>query len=194
MLDIHRHQNPERSKAVLASRLRPFATWRSAILAAAATLLALVAAMTTTMLPAHAAEHMQGTSDVMVTGQPMSSSGQFGLQFRNYYQSTVNVAVMYRDFSGACDDYGGWATAGWWQVARGETVHVLNTTNRYVYFYADAEDGTTWTDEDASIYVPANGDEFDSCRDIGSTASERVGLDEIDMGSTFATYTVNLHR
>jgi len=179
---------------VLTSRLRPLISWRSAVLTVAAILIAVMAAITTTMAPARAGEQLHGTADVVVSAQPMSGSDHFDLKFRNYYQSTVNVAVMYRDFSGGCDDYGGWATAGWWQVPRGQTVHVLNTTNRYVFFYADAADGTTWTGTDANMYVPANGDEFASCKDIGSTASELVGLDRIDLGSTFSTHTVNLRR
>ena len=179
---------------MVSSRLRPSTTWRSAVLAVAAVLIAVMAAITTTIAPARAGEQLRGTSDVVVTAQQVSGAGHFDLRFRNYYQSTVDVAVMYRDFSGACDDYGGWATAGWWQVARGQTVHVLNTTNRYVYFYADAPDGTSWSGGAGQMYVPANGDEFQSCRDIGSTASERVGLQRVDMGTTFSTHTVNLRR
>jgi uncharacterized membrane protein len=179
---------------VLSSRLRSFTTWRSAVLVVVATLIALLAAITTTVLPASAAEQSHGTSDLEVTAQPMAGSGHFELNFRNYYQSTANVAVMYRDYSGACDDYGGWATEGWWQVARGETVHVLNTTNRNVYFYAYAADGTTWTGTDATMYVPTNGDAFGSCVGIGSTASQQVGVYKIDMGSTFSIYTMNLRR
>jgi len=158
-----------------------------------ATLIALVAALTTTMAPARAAEQSNGTFDVEVTAQPMASSDHFELRFRNYYRSTVNVALMYPDFSGGCDDYGGWATEGWWQVARGQTVHVLNTTNRNVYFYAYAGDGTTWTGNDSSMLVKTNA-QFNSCVDIDSTGWQQVGLRKIDMGSAFSTYTLNLRR
>jgi uncharacterized membrane protein len=116
----------------------------------------------------------------------------FQLHFHNYYGGPVSIALMYRDYTGTCDEYSGWATRGWWNVAADEDKYVLNTKNRYVYYYAYSWDGQVkWEGTAQHIYVDPD-KAFRSCRDIGTSGWDYVGLRQIDMGSTFTVYTVNL--
>lgn len=70
--------------------------------------------------------------------------------------------------------------------------YVLNTTNRYVYYYAYSWDGQVkWEGTAQHMYVDPN-KAFRSCRDIGTSGWDYVGLREINMGPTYKVYTVNL--
>lgn len=115
--------------------------------------------------------------------------------WRNNYHTPVWLAVM--DYQpGSCGAYGNWRTQGWWEVQRGSQVHAVNTTNRYVFFYAEGSDGARWSGIYGPMYVYRNA--FTSCVGIGSTAAyARVGTQLVDLGSnawmTWASHTVHLN-
>jgi uncharacterized membrane protein len=116
------------------------------------------------------------------------------VHFKNSYPSTVWVAVMYYDPDG-CDEYGDWATAGWWKLDPGQKKWPFSTSNRYAAFYAEAADGAVWSGPYGPVYVYQSA--FDSCVNIGSTAAiDVVGMRLIDLGSLawvpWANHTVNL--
>lgn len=110
------------------------------------------------------------------------------LRFRNSYGPRIWVAVMFRE-SGACTgDYGGWRTRGWWAVDYGGTVHVLNTNNRYAYFYAEAANGAVWTGPYGPICVKSAA--FGSCSGLCWTGADGVWMREVYIPS--GSHTVNL--
>ncbi|WP_267594643.1 DUF1036 domain-containing protein [Carbonactinospora thermoautotrophica] len=169
---------------------------RLGVFGAFVSLVTMVGITTATAAPASAAapQHRLTVTDQRQQPQLTTQRTHNELRFRNYYKSPVYVALMYRDYSGGCDDYGGWATKGWWKVDRGETVHVLNTKNRHVYFYAKSAGGqAVWSGNSSYMYVN-DSSAFNSCKDIGSTAWRRVGLRHVNMGESFTVHTVNLRK
>lgn len=111
------------------------------------------------------------------------------VHFKNSYGPRIWIAIMRYD-PGTCGQYGNWATAGWWNVSNGQSVHAFNTSNRYFCYYAEAADGHLWTGNYGPIYVYR--DAFSSCLNIGSTAAYgRVGTRLKDGGNS-DKYTVNL--
>jgi len=161
---------------------------RLGILAALVSLLFVVGTTTATAAPAGAATSQSYRTETDQIRQPSS----YQLHFHNYYKSTVSIALMYKDYSGKCRYYGGWATAGWSNVGWDDDAYVLSTRNRYVYYYAYSWDGAAkWSGDAAYIYVRTQA--FKSCRDIEHASPwYQVGLKEIDMGPGFKVYTVNL--
>ena len=163
---------------------------RSLVQGALLALLCLV--MTALAVPASAKTSVEGSQAPLSKSVSAQSSDSFQLRFHNYYHQTVSVAIMYRDYSGACDNYGGWATKGWWNIEPGGERYVLNTKNRHVYFYARTPDSQVqWTGPDHHMY--ASNRAFNSCRDIGTSTWKYVGLRHINMGSTYANYTYPLY-
>jgi uncharacterized membrane protein len=109
------------------------------------------------------------------------------LHFRNNYGPRIWVAIMFKD--DGCAAYGRpWGTRGWWTIDHGQSVHVLNTGNRFAYYYAEAADGAVWTGDRGPMYVTQQA--FDSCVDIGSTNARIVGTREVHIPSD--KHTVNL--
>jgi len=116
------------------------------------------------------------------------------VRFHNSYPSKVWLAVMYYD-PNSCDEYGKWATEGWWGIKSGGDVAPFQTFNRYAAFYAEAEDGAVWTGPYGPVYVYYEG--FKSCVRLGSTgADDIVGMRLLDFGKyalfPFTIYTVKL--
>ncbi|HEY0639250.1 MAG TPA: DUF1036 domain-containing protein [Pseudonocardiaceae bacterium] len=109
------------------------------------------------------------------------------LHFRNNYGPRIWVAIMFHDPAG-CSAYGGWGTRGWWAIDHGGSAYVLNTGNRYAYFYAEASDGAVWAGPFGPIYAPSSA--FSSCLNLGVTGARRVGLREVYIPSD--VHTVNL--
>ncbi|UUU20189.1 DUF1036 domain-containing protein [Streptomyces sp. DSM 40750] len=107
------------------------------------------------------------------------------LRIRNRYRLTVSAAILF--FSpDTCAEYGRWGTRGWWNIPPGGEAHVLNTNNTWSYIYAEAADGTLWTDENGPrIYVRQEA--FQSCLLIGDTQSRVVSTVKVRSG------TVNLN-
>jgi len=143
-------------------------------------------------LPASAQPVVSGLAASTPQVVAAKSSDSYQLHFHNYYSQTVSVAIMYRDYSGACDNDGGWATKGWWNIEPGGDRYVLNTKNRHVYFYAHTpSNDVVWTGTNHHMYVKNQA--FRSCRDIGASTWDYVGLRHINMGSTFTSYTYPLY-
>jgi hypothetical protein len=109
------------------------------------------------------------------------------LHFCNHSSSQVWVCIMFYD-PGSCGPYGNWGTRGWWGMSPGQCAYVLNTNNRYAYFYAEGADGSVWTGPYGPIIAPSHA--FDSCRDIFNNVDPRVNLREVYIASD--SHTVNL--
>jgi uncharacterized membrane protein len=62
------------------------------------------------------------------------------IKFQNNYKVGVNVAIAY--YNTSCSPP--WQSEGWWGIEPGNSVHVINTCNRYLFFYAEAVDGAYW--------------------------------------------------
>jgi len=100
------------------------------------------------------------------------------IRFRNSTGSTASVALLFYS-PDSCSHDGQWGVRGWWVVGPGGTVHVLNTTNRYFCYYAEAADGTVWAGDFGP--VPVYRDNFDSCLLRGAPeAIGKVGMRRID--------------
>jgi uncharacterized membrane protein len=109
------------------------------------------------------------------------------LHFRNSYGPRIHVAIMFYD--PGCSSYGSpWGTRGWWGIDYGGQAYVLNTNNRYAYYYAEATDGAVWTGQFGPIYVPWQA--FNLCENLGQTGARIVGLREVYIPSD--SHTVNL--
>ena len=100
---------------------------------------------------------------------------------------------MYYD-PNACGEYGKWATEGWWKFDPGNSRSVIWTPNRYVFYYAEAADGSWWGDEDGRIRMYVNPYEnFESCWKIGTSTWVVVKPKRKDVGIfPWTTLTVNL--
>jgi Protein of unknown function (DUF1036) len=59
------------------------------------------------------------------------------LRFNNSHSRGLWLAVGY--YSPGCPDGGDWAKKGWWRLEPGQAATVLETTNTYATFYAEAE-------------------------------------------------------
>jgi len=94
------------------------------------------------------------------------------LKFTNQSESTIYVAIGWRDVA-HCGEWGGWRSAGWYPVRKGETATVwygdCASMNRYWYYYAESEDGSKW-DGDVPFDVHPTAP-FDICQD-GTIASD----------------------
>ncbi|MFI0417917.1 DUF1036 domain-containing protein [Spongiactinospora sp. 9N601] len=104
------------------------------------------------------------------------------LHFRNVYGYPLSVAIMFYSPE-TCAEYGQWGTRGWWNIYPNGQTHVLNTNNRYAYFYAEATDGATWSGQPGSPVMYVTQAAFDSCYLIGSTAARTVRVRRLDLGT-----------
>lgn len=113
------------------------------------------------------------------------------LHFHNYTANTVVITIQYYA-PDSCAGQGGWGKKGWWNVAPGGEVNVLNTGNRYATFYAHSS-RLSWSGGYNAL-VPPTG--FDWCQNTGDTQSSWVGERLVDLGAAgvlpYTTYTVNL--
>src|SRR5580658_2954028 len=98
------------------------------------------------------------------------------IKFQNNYKVGVNVAIAY--YNTSCSPP--WQSEGWWGIEPGNSVHVINTCNRYLFFYAEAVDGAYWAGpyrfqvaEGVFSFCPTAG--------VGFSGAE-VGMREIDNG------------
>ncbi len=77
--------------------------------------------------------------------------------------------------------YGDWGTRGWWNIYPSQEAYVLNTSNRYAYFYAEAADGGVWAGPYGPVLAPRR--RFDSCWDIGNNVDPYVHMREVYIAS-----------
>src|SRR5690242_11332689 len=75
------------------------------------------------------------------------------LHFRNNHGSTLWVCIGFYD-PGRCGPYGNWGTRGWWNINASGEAYVVNTSNRYAYFYAEAADGGVWAGQYGPVLAP----------------------------------------
>jgi uncharacterized membrane protein len=115
--------------------------------------------------------------------------------FGNNYNQHVWVAIMKHDTDSCGGEGGDWATAGWWSLSPGERKTAFWTTNQYAYYYAEAADGTHWSETSGpTVYVTS--ERFNSCHNIGSTGWRTVIMRQINVGwppSAPGTHTINLN-
>ena len=109
------------------------------------------------------------------------------LHFRNARGSQLWVCIAFHD-PGSCGPYGNWGTRGWWSIPPSGRAHVLNTQNRYAYFYAEAADGGVWAGPYGPVLAPRHA--FDSCWDIGNNVDPYVHMRQVHIPS--GQHTVNL--
>jgi uncharacterized membrane protein len=108
------------------------------------------------------------------------------VHFINGYSRRVQVAICFYQ-PNPCSQYGQpWGTRGWWIIEPGDSKYVLETNNRYMYFYAESVPvGRVWAGDPNNpqhlqrVYVPPR--RFDSCLDIGSTDARIVTMRRLDL-------------
>jgi hypothetical protein len=101
------------------------------------------------------------------------------VHFVNGYSQRLQIAIAFYDTS--CTEAGRpWGTRGWWQINPGDSEYVLDTNNRYFYYYAEALDGSRlWTSE--GPFYPVLPRAFTSCAGIGATDARDVGMVKLDL-------------
>lgn len=126
----------------------------------------------------------------MMDRNPRAGRDYTKLYFKNSSNQTLYVAVRFMPFSvsngeselKSLDAQGnGWETKAWFKLSPGETKHVGNTNNMYVYYYAEGG-GLDW-----------KGQHFVSVRDGNRTRS--IGMRSTMVGiDTPEGHTVNLQQ
>ena len=115
------------------------------------------------------------------------------LGFQNSYPSKVWIAIMYYNPE-RCRELGDWDTEGWWGLEPGHGEFVVDTANRYVCFYAEADDGAIWSGPYGPVRLYWNA--FETCwLTLPSPPYETVGMRLVDLGSSpwdSFFYVVNL--
>ena len=115
-------------------------------------------------------------------GAPPPSAPRLSVSFRNSYTSNVKVAIIRYD-PAACGEHGIWATAGWWRLEPGQQVLAFKTNNRYIGFYARAEDDAVWDGQYGPAFVYP--EDFQSCVAIETEEPcETVEMRLADIGSS----------
>ena len=101
------------------------------------------------------------------------------VHFINGYTRQLQIAIMFKQDS--CSEYGRpWGTRGWWLLNPGQEAYVVDTNNRFFYYYAETTDGSRlWTSDGPTVPVPPR--KFDLCIDIGSTDARNVGMRKLDL-------------
>lgn len=128
-------------------------------------------------VPAQVAFAYYSTTDNRNTGSPSTGS-----RLAEFYQS----------------DYTGWNARGWYTIAPGECAqtypHELWRRNRYYYVYAQSPDRAyRWRGNSYFCVDPVNRFNISQRRD-GSCSGERVGFDQVDIGSgKIQNFTYNLN-
>jgi hypothetical protein len=112
--------------------------------------------------------------------------GASTVDFHNSYPATIYVAYMRLDWSCGEDCGEPWDVLGWCRLYPGQTSSRANpTSNRWFYYYAEAEDGAYW----AGPYVAeVTNPKFEKCTCIGVTVENGeamnpyydVGFRELD--------------
>lgn len=107
------------------------------------------------------------------------------VRFTNSYSSRIYVAYMYVDETCGADCGDPWNVRGWINLAPGQTQTRPNPTgNRWIYCYAEADDGETWSGD---FLAEVSQDRFDKCTCLGVSVSHGpnpwhdVGMEEVDL-------------
>jgi hypothetical protein len=96
----------------------------------------------------------------------------YDLTFINGAGSRLFIAIKFYQ-PDECGQYGRpWGTRGWYVLELNEEAEVLESDNRYFYYYAESADGRVWSgDSQAPVYYPGP---FDSCVSIGSSEATDI--------------------
>jgi uncharacterized membrane protein len=110
-----------------------------------------------------------------------------GLILCSTYPKLISAAIMFYN-SDSCGGVGGnFEMRGWWNIEPQSCVHVyaddLHDVNRYWFYYAEAEDGATWSGPYSATVPTAK---FDQCYGTGvivenGDESETIGFRELDI-------------
>ncbi len=124
-----------------------------------------------------------------------ASEANAWFQFTNSTSKSVLVVFQWHSPSG-CAESGSWETAGWWQLAPGETKVVYGddlqaSSSSNFYYYAETDDQVTAWSGPFQTCVPATS--FNWClHGCNSEPDTRVlGFREVDVGSA-NNYTVEI--
>jgi uncharacterized membrane protein len=116
------------------------------------------------------------------------------LNFVNQTNTTLWIAISYRDEAHCGPDE--WVAKGWWELAPGEIkgVHQLyEGHNRYFYYYAYGEDGTTYFSGSTTTYVDNLAEFFWCERDVRLHPDvDTVEMRDLEIDSQTTTYTLRL--
>jgi len=106
------------------------------------------------------------------------------LTFCNSHPVRIWTAISFYSPEECGGDGGDFQNIGWYRVEPGSCVVVyrndLADLNRFWYFFAEADDGVTWSG-DFPTFVK-HPDAFNICDGFGTTALDRVGFRELDVG------------
>ncbi|MFI0220068.1 hypothetical protein [Streptomyces lydicus] len=95
------------------------------------------------------------------------------LQYINRHPTGLWLMVGYP--TSVCDgEGGGWGSRGWYRLEPGSSVLPLVTFQPNTTFYAEADDGGTWSGPYV-VTVPLQAFD-DYCWNVASTAGQRVGM------------------
>jgi hypothetical protein len=106
------------------------------------------------------------------------------VRFTNLYSKKIYVAYMRRDDGCGADCGDPWDVLGWITLEPGQNQTRPNpTNNRWFYFYAEADDGSTWGGDFTAQVKQAR---FEKCTCLGvsvggSSPWHNVGMDELDL-------------
>jgi uncharacterized membrane protein len=103
------------------------------------------------------------------------------LKFTSSYPgSTIHVCILVYDKK--CS--GKFVKQGWWSLTDGQTTEPyageLAKQNRYFYFYAEADDGHTWSGD---IYAEV-ADQMNQCLNDNTNCNRVVGFEILDIGGS----------
>jgi hypothetical protein len=107
------------------------------------------------------------------------------VNFTNSHSSRLYVAYMRRDWGCLSDCGDRWDVLGWIVLDPGQSQSRPNPTdNRWFYYYAEADDGTTWSGEYPAEVTDAA---FEKCTCLGVVTSSggspyyQVGMAVVDL-------------
>lgn len=118
------------------------------------------------------------------------------LTFVNNHNEDIWLVYMFYA-PDACGEYGNFQAIGWYHIPPGQSSvpyenSLGDVNNRFWYFYAQNWAGSFVWQGPFPVQVPANGDPFNTCQGIGSTADRGIGLVQFDVGDN-DNFTMNLN-
>jgi hypothetical protein len=111
------------------------------------------------------------------------------IAYRNKYSSPIWLAVGY--YLPNCSDGGNWAKKGWYKLNPGQKKTVLETTNTYSTFYAEAADGRLWSS--SSYVTPLPTQAFDWCWNTDSSSAFDAGMRLVTASSAGWPWTATIN-
>ncbi|GGU46183.1 DUF1036 domain-containing protein [Streptomyces coeruleorubidus] len=94
------------------------------------------------------------------------------LNYRNRHPTGLWLMVGYP--TSACEGEGDWGSRGWYRLERDTSVIPLMTSNPHTTFFAEADDGVTWSGPFV-VTVPLHAFD-DHCWNVGVSTGLTVGM------------------